>query len=54
MKWILFGVGGLAVLVVVMAAIGSMLPRNHKAARTLRVKRSPADVWCWCWTLAST
>lgn len=27
------------------AAIGAMLPRTHKASRTLRVKRPPADVW---------
>ena len=45
MKWLLFGLGGLAALVAVMAAVGSMLPRSHKASRTLRVKRAPADVW---------
>src|SRR3954471_16953011 len=45
MKWIPFIVGGLVVLVVAIVAIGSMLPRNHKASRTLRVKRSPAEVW---------
>jgi hypothetical protein len=45
MKWITFIVGGLVVLVVAIVAIGSMLPRNHKASRTLRVKRSPAEVW---------
>jgi len=37
--------GGLVVLVAGIAAIGSMLPRNHKASRTLRLKRSPAEVW---------
>ena len=45
MRWMLFGMGGLAALVAMVAAIGSMLPRNHKASRTLRVKRPPADVW---------
>ena len=32
-------------LVAGIAAVGSMLPRNHKASRTLRVTRSPAEVW---------
>jgi len=27
------------------AAIGSLLPRNHKASRTLRLTLPPADVW---------
>jgi hypothetical protein len=45
MKWIAFIVGGLVVLVAVLVTVGSMLPRTHKASRTLRVKRSPADVW---------
>jgi hypothetical protein len=33
------------VLVAGIAAIGSRLPRNHTASRTLRLKRSPAEVW---------
>ena len=45
MKWILFGIGALAALVGIVAAVGSMLPRNHTASRTLRVSRPPADVW---------
>jgi hypothetical protein len=45
MKWGLFGIGGLAALIALMAALGSMLPRNHKASRTLRVKHAPQDVW---------
>jgi hypothetical protein len=45
MKWLLFGVAGLAALVGLMAVLGSMLPRNHKASRTLRVKRPAQDVW---------
>jgi hypothetical protein len=45
MRWISFVVGGLVVLVATVVAIGSMLPRTHKASRTLRVKRSPAEVW---------
>jgi len=45
MRWLLFGAGDVAALIAVLAAIGSMLPRNHKASRTLRVRRPPQDVW---------
>jgi len=45
MKWIALIGSGLAVLVAGIAIIGSMLPRAHKASRTLRVTRSPAEVW---------
>ena len=45
MKWIWIGVLGIAALVAIVAAIGSMLPRNHMASRTLRVRHSPEEVW---------
>jgi hypothetical protein len=45
MKWLLFVVVGVVVLVAIVAAVGATLPRDHKASRTLRVKRAPADVW---------
>ena len=45
MRWIAFVAGGLVVLIVGIAIIGSMLPRTHKASRTLRVRRTPAEVW---------
>jgi len=45
MKWLMIGVLGLVVFIAIVAAIGATLPRNHRASRTLRVKRSPADVW---------
>ena len=45
MKWIAIVAGGLMLVVVGIAAIGSLLPRNHKASRTLRLARPPADVW---------
>jgi len=45
MKWVAFVVVGLVALIAVIAGVGSMLPRTHKASRTLRVKRPPADVW---------
>jgi hypothetical protein len=45
MKRILIIVGGLVVLVAVVGAVGAMLPRTHKASRTLRVRRPPEEVW---------
>lgn len=45
MKWIVLGVSVLAVLVVVVAAVGAMLPRDHVASRTLTTKRSPQELW---------
>ena len=45
MRWIVVVAIGLAVVVAGIAIVGAMLPRTHKASRTLRVKRSPADVW---------
>ena len=45
MRWIVFVVGGLIVIVVAIVVVGSMLPRTHTASRTLRVRRTPTDVW---------
>src|SRR5256885_17199068 len=45
MKWLAIGVAGLAVLIVGIAASGSMLPRNPRASRSLRLHRSPDEVW---------
>ena len=45
MKWMAIVVVGLATLVAAIAVVGSMLPRAHTASRTLRVRRTPADVW---------
>ena len=45
MKWILIVAGGLVVLIVIVAVIGSMLPRTHVASRTLRVRRAPQEAW---------
>ncbi|HZR23586.1 MAG TPA: hypothetical protein VFA59_08375 [Vicinamibacterales bacterium] len=45
MKWVLFPVAALIAVIVVIAIVGSMLPREHKASRTLTTKRSPAEVW---------
>ena len=45
MKWIASIAAGVVVLVAGIAIVGAMLPRNHRASRTLRVKRSPTEVW---------
>jgi hypothetical protein len=44
-KWIAIVAGGLMLVVAGIAAIGSLLPRNHNASRTLRLTRPPVDVW---------
>jgi len=44
-KWIAIVARGVVLVVAAIVAAGSMLPRNHKASRTLRLKRPPADVW---------
>ena len=45
MRLILIIVGGLVVLIAIVAAIGAALPRNHTASRTLRLRRTPQEVW---------
>ena len=45
MMWILWIVGGLVGLVAVVALVGMMLPQNHTASRTLRLKQPPEAVW---------
>lgn len=45
MKWILFAIGGLLLLVGLMAAIGAMLPRGHRAARRARFRQTPETVY---------
>ena len=45
MRWMLIIVGGLVLLIVIVAAIGATLPRTHTASRTLRVRRPPQEAW---------
>ena len=45
MRWVLFGLIGIILLVAVMATIGARLPREHRATRTVNLPRPPADVW---------
>jgi hypothetical protein len=45
MKWVLSVIGGIAAIIVVIALIGLMLPRDHVATRTARYKASPDSIW---------
>lgn len=45
MKWVLRIVGSLIAIVLVAAIAGSFLPKGHTATRTLRLHRSPDEVW---------
>jgi uncharacterized protein YndB with AHSA1/START domain len=45
MKWFLVALGILAGCAALVTIIGALLPRAHVASRTLRVPRTPAEVW---------
>ena len=45
MKWILFALSALITVVIVATIVGAMLPRHHVASRTLRVRRTPEEIW---------
>ena len=45
MKWILLASVVLVALVVAIAAVGAMLPRDHVASRSLTVPQPPEVVW---------
>jgi len=45
MFWILVAVGALIAAVLVATAVGSLLPREHVATRTLTLRQSPQTVW---------
>ncbi len=47
-------VGGLVLLVGIMALIGSRLPKNHVAARSIFLRKSPQDVYAVIRDFAST
>jgi hypothetical protein len=46
--------GGVAVLVGIMALIGSQLPKNHVASRSIFLRKSPQDVYAVIRDFAST
>ena len=45
MRWVIWVVGSLAVIVAVVAIVGSMLPQQHTASRTARVALAPAGLY---------
>jgi uncharacterized protein YndB with AHSA1/START domain len=44
-RWAAVGVGGVAGVLAVIALAGCFLPRYHVAARTLKSKQPPEEVW---------
>lgn len=45
MKWVMFAIGGLVLLIGVVSAIGAMLPRGHRATRRARFRQKPETVY---------
>ncbi len=45
MRWVLLVAGSLVALVALVALVGSLLPRDHVAARRARIPRPPAEVF---------
>ena len=45
MKWVGIIVGGLALLVAVVALVGAMLPRAHRATRQARYRQKPEAIY---------
>jgi hypothetical protein len=45
MKWLVIVLGSLAALALLVAVVGSLLPRDHVATRRVRLKPAPPAVW---------
>jgi len=45
MRWLLWIVGSLAVLISLVALAGAMLPQTHRVARTARIPLAPAALY---------
>lgn len=45
MRWVIWIVGSLAVIVAVIAIVGAMLPQKHTASRSARVALPPATLY---------
>lgn len=45
MKWVLLVLGGLALIVAVVALVGAMLPREHRATRQARYRQKPEAIY---------
>lgn len=45
MKWALWIIGGIAAVIVIIAVIGMLVPRDHVATRSARLSAPPDSVW---------
>ena len=45
MRWIIYVVGGLALIVAVVAIVGALLPKDHSASRTARIALPPDKLY---------
>lgn len=61
MKWILYVVGALALLLLIITTIGYLLPGDHVASRTAKFRKPPAEVFVlisgsctWTWEIKPT
>ena len=45
MKWVLIVVAGLVGLIALMALVGALLPRDHRATSTITLRQPPDSVW---------
>lgn len=45
MRWVIWIVGSLALIVAIIAVVGAMLPQKHTASRTARVPIPPAALY---------
>jgi len=45
MKWVIWIVGGLAILVLIVAIVGALIPKAHTASRTARIAMPPEALY---------
>ena len=45
MKWFLIAAGALVLIVAVMAAVGALLPKGHRATRRARFRQAPEAIY---------
>jgi hypothetical protein len=45
MKWLIVGVAVIIALVALMAIVGALLPRDHRATSTITLHQPPDSVW---------
>jgi uncharacterized protein YndB with AHSA1/START domain len=45
MKWLVIAVAAIAVLILVVIAVGALLPKDHTVTRAVRLRQPPAAIW---------